>query len=244
MKLLLVTLFVTLSRREPVMIVGQRSAPCTLEEVTTMVGSKSGKPGVRMAAGFAYAAGATGILANFFLIAFFALQAGNPEGGTSLGSANDLVGSLGTALIVPVALALSAWLPDRRLGRIAQVLDLSAMAVLTVGGSLLVLGVLAFEVQAPVAVAAWMVLSLWLLLINRWLRLSGILLPRLARLGEFLLGAGTLAGGAAVGLGLLLPWMSARPQLALFSVGGVFTAIGMLGTPFWFLLLGRHLGRS
>ena len=186
---------------------------------------------------------ATGILANFFLIAFFALQAGNPESGTSLGSANDLVGSLGTALMVPVALALSAWLPDRRLGRIAQVLGLSAMAVLTVGGPLLVLGVLAFEVQAPVAVAAWMVLSLWLLLINRWLRLSGILLPRLARLGEFL-GAGTLAGGAAVGLGLLLPWMSARPQLALFSVGGVFTAIGMLGTPFWFLLLGRHLGRS
>jgi hypothetical protein len=88
-----------------------------------------------------------------------------------------------------------------------------------------------------------MVLSLWLLLINRWSRLSGILLPRLARLGEFL-GAGTLAGGAAVGLGLLLPWMSARPQLALFSVGGVFTAVGMLGTPFWFLLLGRHFGRS
>ncbi len=208
-----------------------------------MVGSKSGKPGVRMAAGFAYAAGATGILANFFLIAFFVLQAGNPESGTSLGSANDLVGSLGTALMIPVALALSTWLPDRRLGRIARVLGLSAMAVLTVGGPLLVLGVLAFEVQAPIAVAAWMVLSLWLLLINRWSRLSGILLPRLARLGEFL-GAGTLAGGAAVGLGLLLPWMSARPQLALFSVGGVFTAVGMLGTPFWFLLLGRHFGRS
>jgi MFS family permease len=242
LKLLLVTLFVTVSRREPVMVVGQRSAPCTLEEVTTMAGSNSGKPGVRMAAGFAYASGATGILANCFLIAFFALQASNPESGTSLGSANDLVGSLGSALMVPVALALSAWLPDRRLGRIAQVLGLSAMAVLTVGGPLLVLGVLAFEVQAPIAVAAWMVLSLWLLLINRWLRLSGILLPRLARLGEFL-GAGTLAGGAAVGLGLLLPWMSAQPQLALFSVGGVFTAIGMLGTPFWFLLLGRHLRR-
>jgi hypothetical protein len=243
LKLLLVTLFVTVSRREPVMVVGQRSASCTLEEVTTMVGSKSGKPGVRMAAGFAYAAGATGILANFFLIAFFGLQAGNPESGTSLGSANDLVGSLGTALMVPVTLALSAWLPDRRLGRIVQVLGLPAMVVLTVGGPLLVLGVLAFEAQAPIAVAAWVVLSLWLLLINRWSRLSGILLPRLARLGEFL-GAGTLAGGAAVGLGLLLPWMSVRPQLALFSVGGVFTAIGMLGTPFWFLLLSRHLGRS
>ena len=116
MKLLLVTLFVTLGRRTPTMVVRQRSAPGSSEAVRTMVGSKSGKPGVRMAAGFAYAAGATGILANFFLIAFFALQAGNPESGTSLGSANDLVGSLGTALMIPVALALSTWLPDRRLG--------------------------------------------------------------------------------------------------------------------------------
>src|SRR5215204_3414410 len=198
------------------MVVTQSGTPGTSEGVRELIRSTAGKSSVKWAALFAYAAGATGILANLFLIAFYALQASHPEDGTSLGSANDLVGSLGNAFMIPVALALSAWLPDRRLGRIAQVLGLSAMAVLTVGGPLLVLGVLAFEVQAPVAVAAWMVLSLWLLLINRWLRLSGILLPRLARLGEFLLGAGTLAGGASVGLGLLLPWMSARPQLALF----------------------------
>ena len=42
------------------------------------------KPGVRMAALFAYAAGTTGILANLFLIAFYALQASQPENGTSL----------------------------------------------------------------------------------------------------------------------------------------------------------------
>ena len=64
------------------------------------------------AALFAYAAGATGILANLFLIGFYALQVGRPENGTWLGSANDLVGSLGTAFMIPVALALSARLPD------------------------------------------------------------------------------------------------------------------------------------
>ena len=197
---------------------------------------------VERAAFFAYAAGATSILANLFLIAFYALQASHPEDGTSLGSANDLVGSLATAFMIPVALALSAWLPDGRLSRITQVVGLSAMAILTVGGPLLVLGVLAFNVQAPIAVAAWMVLCLWLFLVNRWLRLSAALRPRVARLGVFL-GAGTLAGGAVVGLGFLLPWMS-WPQLIFFGVGGVLGVVSMLGIPIWFLLLGRHLTAS
>ena len=144
--------------------------------------------------------------------------------------------------MIPVALALSAWLPDRGLSRITQVLGLSAMAVLTVGGPLLVLGVLAFKVQAPIMVAAWMVLSLWLFLINRWLRLSAALRPRLARLGEFL-GAGTLAGYVVVGLGLLLPWMS-WPQLVVFGVGVLIGLPAWLGIPVWFVLLGRHLAAS
>lgn len=121
---------------------------------------------------------ARGILANVFLIAFFALQASHPEVGISLGSANDLLGSLGTAFMIPVT--LSEWLPDRSLRRITRVMGVSAMVVLVVGGPLLVLG-------------------------------------------------------------LLLPWMS-WPQLILF--GAILAAITMLGTPFWFLLLGRHLGET
>lgn len=196
----------------------------------------------KRAALFAYAAGATSILANLFLIAFYALQASHPEDGTSLGSANDLMGALGTALMIPVALALSVWLPDRRLTRMTQVVGLSAMVVLTMGGPLLVSEVLAFNVQAPIAVAAWMVLCLWLFLVNQWLRLSAALRLHLARFGEFL-GAGTLAGGAVVGLGFLLPWMS-WPQLIFFGVGGLLGVVGMLGIPVWFLLLGRHLAAS
>ncbi len=205
-----------------------------------MVGSTAKNSGVKTTALFAYAAGVTGILANLLLIAFFALQAGNPEGGTFLGSANDLVGSLGTALMMPVALALGASLPDRRLGRISRIVGLSAMAVLTVGGPLLVLGVLSFEAQAPVALGAWAVLSLWMFLTSRWLRLSGTLPSRVARLGE-ILGSLVLAAGAVAGLALLLPWMSG-PQMVLFGAAGSLAAIGMLGMPFWFLLLGRHLG--
>ncbi len=207
-----------------------------------MIGNTADKSSVEWAALFAYAAGATGILANLFLIGFYALQVGRPENGTWLGSANDLVGSLGTAFTIPVALALAALLPDRRRAWITLVVGVSAMTVLVAGGPLLVLGVLAFEVQAPIAVSAGMVLFLWLLLVNRWLRLSGALRSRVARLGEFL-GAATLAGGAIVGLGFLLPWMS-WPQLIFFGIGGVLAVIGMLGTPFWFLLLGRRLGAS
>jgi hypothetical protein len=123
------------------------------------------------------------------------------------GSANDLIGSVSTALMIPVALALSTLLSDRRRAWITRVVGLSAMVILVVSGPLLVFGVLAFEVQAPIAVGAGMFLFLWLLLINRWLRLSGALQPRVARFGEFL-GIGILAGGALAGFGILLPWMS------------------------------------
>lgn len=126
-----------------------------------MLESRVSKPGVRWAALSSFVAGVTGILANLFLMGFYALQVGRPENGTWLGSANDLVGSLGTAFMIPVALALSAWLPERLACRIIQVLGLSAMTILVVGGPLLVLGMLEFGVQAPIMIKAWVVLSLW-----------------------------------------------------------------------------------
>jgi hypothetical protein len=193
----------------------------------------------RGAAFFAYASGAAGILSNLSLIGFYALQVGRPERGLSLGYANDLVGSLGTALMIPVAFALTNRLPQRRTVRVTQAVGLSAMAVLTIAGPLLVFGALTFEVSTPISLAAFSVFAVWLLLVNRWLRQSAALGPRVARLGEFF-GAGPLAGGAIVGLGLLLPWTS-WPQLVIFGVGGLLAVVAMLGIPIWFLLLGRHL---
>ncbi len=180
----------------------------------------------RRAALFAYAAGAAGILANLFLIGFFALQASHPEDGTSLGTANDLVGSLATAFMIPVALALSAWLLGRRSVRLAQVVGVSAMAVLAVSGPLLVFEVQRFNVQTPIAMAAWIVLSLWLLLVNRWLRLSAALRPRLARLGEFL------------GRGIRGRWAGSLTALdVVAATGGVRRR-----RPYRAALLARHLG--
>ena len=209
-------------------------------------------PGYRMAARFAYAAGVFGVLANLLLIALYVdlgLRAGDTETRATLGPvgelagpANDVVGSLATACMIPVALALAGRLPRQRTVRLTQAAGLTAMAVLTAGGPLLVLGVLEFELSTPISMAAYFVFSLWLLLSNRWLRSSGTLPSRLAGFGEFL-GAGTLAGFTIAGLGLLLPWMS-WPQLVLFGAGVLAGLPSFLGIPVWFLLLGRHLWRS
>ena len=217
-----------------------------------MVTNTAGKPSVGTAARFAYAAGATGILANLFLIALYValgLQARGPEAETSLGpvgdlsgSASDLLGSLSAAFMIPVALVLGGRLPQRRGARLMQAAGLAAMALLAIGGPLLVLGVLSFEVETPIAMAAWIVLCLWLLLLNRWLRLSDALPIRVARLGEAL-GVGLLAGYVVVGMGLLLPWMS-WPQLAVFGVGVLIGLPAYLGIPVWFVLMGRHLAAS
>jgi hypothetical protein len=204
-----------------------------------MVTNSTGKPSVRMTARFAYAAGFTGILANLFLIAVYivlGLQAGGPEAQTSLGpagdlsgSASDLVGSLSVAFMSPVALVLGGRLPRRRAARLTQAAGLTAMALLTLGGPLLVLGVLAFEVETPIAMAAWIILCFWLFAVNRWLRLSEALPVRVARLGEFL-GAGLLTGYVIVGLGLLLPCMS-WPQLVVFGLGVLVGLPAYLGVP-------------
>ncbi len=218
----------------------------------TPAGHPARMSSARRTAYFAYAAGVTGILANLFLIVMYVLlglQAGNPEDQTLIGSAfhvagsaSDLLGSLATAFMIPVALFLGGRLPRRRAVRFTQASGLTVMALLTVGGPLLVLGVLTFEVETPIAIVALIVLAIWLLLVNRWLRLLDALSYRVVRLGE-LVGAGFLAGYAIVGLGLLLPWMS-WPQLVVFGFGVlVGLPAYLVGIPVWFLLLGRHLGK-
>jgi hypothetical protein len=214
-----------------------------------MIGNTAGKSSGALAARLPYAAGVTGILANLSLIVMYVLlglQDGRPEAQTLVGSAfhvagsaSDLLGSLATAFMIPVALVLGSRLPRRRAARFTQAAGLTAMALLAIGGPLLVLGVLTFDIETPIAIGTWIVLSVWLLLVNRWLRLSNALPYRVVQFGEFL-GAGFLAGYVIVGLGLLLPWMS-WPQLVVFGFGVLVGLPAYLGIPVWFVLLGRHL---
>ncbi len=184
---------------------------------------------LRRAAPWARAAGVSGLVANALLVAFYAAEVGRrPPLPVSLGTSNDLVGSLSTALMVPVALALSPSRPVRRLG-------LTAMSVLTLAGPALVLGLVPFGVQAPVALAAFALLAAWLLLTSRGLR--GVLPAEVTRLGVRSAGA-VLAGGAVAAIGALLPRRSPA-QVAAFAVGGVPAAFGALAVPVWFLRVGR-----
>ena len=112
---------------------------------------------------FALAAGAVGVLANLLLIGFYALELGRePVGGVSLGWLNDLDRARwAPRLMIPVALAFGpAWL---------RALGITAMTVATVGGLLLVFGVLTFEQQLPIVLAAFVALALWMLLTARQL---------------------------------------------------------------------------
>ena len=54
--------------------------------------------------------------------------------------------------------------------------------------------------------------------------------------------AGTLANLFLIAFFALQ--VSRSVKAASFDAGGVLAASGVIGTPFWFLLLGRHLARS
>jgi len=169
--------------------------------------------------------------ANVLLVAFYAVEVGRRRVlPVSLGSANDVVGSISTALMVPVAVAVSPSRWTRRLG-------LTATGILTLAGPALVLGLVPFAVQMPIALGAFEVLAAWILLSSRGRR--GTLPGEVTRLGV-LSGGGVLAGGALVGVGLLLPEGSLLRQAA-FAAGAAPGALGGIVVPVWFLRLGRVL---
>jgi hypothetical protein len=189
---------------------------------------------LRRAAPWARAAGVTGHAANVLLAAFFAVEAGKRRVlPVSLGSANDVVGSIGTAVMVPVVLAVSPSRWTRRLG-------LGATGVLTVAGPALVLGLVPFAVQMPIAMGAFEGLAAWMVLTSRGRR--GTLPDEVTRLGT-LCGGGVLAGGAVVGVGLLLPTGS-LPRRAAFVIGGAPGLAAWIAMPVWFLRLGRALATA
>jgi hypothetical protein len=192
------------------------------------------------ASGFSRAAGVAGVAANGLLVGFFASRAAEFSPGEVLGPANDLVGSLACAMMVPVVVAVRPLLPEGRGVVVMQTAVLTALGVLTVNGPLLVLGVVPFETSSAISIGAGMVLAGWLLTANRWMRRRGTLRRSPARLGE-LVGATTLAAGAGAGLALALLPKGSTAQVVALVLAGVPGVLAWLATPVWFLLLG---GRS
>jgi hypothetical protein len=188
------------------------------------------------AAAFSRAAGIAGMAANGLLAGFFASRGAGIAQGEVLGPANDLVGSLACALMVPVAVAVRPLLPEGRAVVVTHTAVLTALGVLTVNGPLLVLGVVPFETSAAISIGAGMVLAGWLLAANRWMRRRGTLRRSLARLGE-LVGATTLVAGAGAGLSLALLPKGSTAQVVGLVLAGVPGILAWLATPVWFLRL-------
>ena len=183
---------------------------------------------VQQAAPWACAAGFTGMAANALLVGFYAVEVGRRPLRVSLGSANDLVGSVSTALMLPVAGAIS---PDRWTRR----LGLTSMTVLTLAGPALVADLVSFRRQLPVALAGFAGLAGWVVLTSRG---NGDVLPDPVRRLGVRTGGAVLAGGALAATGLLFPARSAARRAAV-AVGVVPGTVGVFALPLWFLRLGR-----
>lgn len=179
---------------------------------------------------WAVASGVTGLVSNGLLVAFFAVEAGRDlDRPMVLGPLNDITGSLGIACLVPAVLVFGP--------RPLRLLGLGATAVLAIGGPALVAGLVSFERQVPVMMAAYAALSAWTV----WLcQAHRDWLPQgLRRLGLFT-GGGALAGMAIAAAGLALPSGSA-PQYTVFALAALPGLPAWFATPVFFLQLGRRL---
>src|SRR6188768_2920780 len=117
---------------------------------------------------WAYLAAATGTAANALLVGFFAaIPAAGRE--NPLGPANDIVGSVATACMIPAAIAIGRRLPPGGPLRALQVATLGGLGVSTAAGPLLVAGVLSFPVSAAASTSAFGVQAAWIGLASAWL---------------------------------------------------------------------------
>jgi hypothetical protein len=188
---------------------------------------------------WAWTTGVAGLVANVLLVLFFLLGQPFGAGGgpTWFGTANDVVVIVQFLTFIPVALALRRWLPSTQSMRIATVAAVGAMLAVAILQSLLVAGVLEFDVQVILVVATFLVVYAWVIAVSSTGHRYGTLPRPVTRFG-LLLGVSYPVGLVVASAGLLFPWGSAA-QLAFVIPGVVIGAIGWLGLPVWPLVLAR-----
>lgn len=187
----------------------------------------------RLAARSSVVAGCAAAAANALLLAYIALQYLRPGTvSTTLGPLAGVLGGLGAALLVPVALALGE-------GLLAAV-GAAAMVVLSISWFLVAGAALTPWSAAPAIAGAAVLLAVWLVVINR--RTERIP-EHVARFGRRC-GATALAGTLVVGLALVLLPPLSREQLVALGIGGVPGGLAWLAVPAWSISVGRALSRD
>jgi hypothetical protein len=196
----------------------------------------TGRPAV-----WAAISGIAGLLANVLLVLFFLLARPFSDVQNSfgwLGTANDAVLIVQFLAMIPVALALRQWLPPTRSVQVATAMGVGAMAAVAVLQLLLIRGVLGFDVQVLLVVAAFLLVYASIFTVSSIGHRQGALPRAVTRFG-LLLGMSYPVGLLIAGAGFLIGTASGHPLV--FAIPGiVLGAPGWLALPVWPLVL-AHL---
>jgi hypothetical protein len=141
--------------------------------------------------------------------------------------------------LIPVALALRSWLPPARSVRLATAAAVGAMLAVAILQLLLVTGPLEFDVQVVLVMAAFLLVSTWVLTVSSTGHRRGTLPQPVSRFG-LVLGASYAVGLVIAAAGLLFPSGSAA-WLAFVIPGVVILAFGWLALPVWPLVLASRV---
>ena len=203
----------------------------------------SGDAARRVTRWAAWVAGATGCAANVLLAGFYAGRASTlgVVGGAAewAGPANDVVGAVSTAAMVPMALGLLAHLGRPRGLEVVTWAAVGAMVALSSSSVLLLRGVIPFAAQAAAAVPAVAVIFGWLLLVGRAGRATRRL-PASLSTAAITIGTGLLTAFPLLGAAALLPTGSPG-QLLLGGIGLALGVAAFVAYPIWLLRLARSL---
>lgn len=213
------------------------TAPSATSEAAALSGTTDAAALSDRTRAWAVTAGVSGIAANAALAGFYALARPlEGEGGTGwwLGPANDLLGTVFAAALIPVARDVARRFDGPGVRRTTLVL-VPALGALAVAGPALVVGAITLPVQIAVAGVAVPTLCLWLVLVGREGLRTGAL-DRLSARWALACGAGVVAGSLLAVPALALLPMGSWTQLAALVPG----LLGYLGIPVWPLLLLRR----
>jgi hypothetical protein len=153
-----------------------------------------------------------------------------------LGTANDWV--IGQFLVlIPVAMGLRGRLPLSRLVRVSTAIAIAAMVAVAALQLLLVAGVLDFDVEVLLVVAAFLLVYAWVLVVSLVGHRHGTLPRSVTRFG-LLLGASFPVALLITAAGYLVGWGFGHP-LAFAIPGIMLGAMSWLAFPAWPLVLAR-----
>lgn len=198
------------------------------------------RPARRAITRLALASAAAGVLADVLLVAFFVAVFGLGQNQYEwLGAANDVAIMVQFLALIPVTLALAEWLRPWWSVGVATAAAVVAMGAVVVLQLLLVLGVLAFEVQVLLVVPAILIVFGWVLTVSSVGHRAGVLPRPVTRFG-LVLGAAFPVGMLIFTAGLPFGWNTSS-GLVFTVLGGALGGLSWLALPAWPYLLARYV---